>query len=477
MKKMFLLISLTLCLAGTTFSQFTFEKSYGSIDDDESYSVSLCSDGGYILAGYTSNFWYGFPDVYVVKTTPSGGLAWESFFGTPIGWERGNSIIEVEGGGYMLLAGWEDEGVTCPWLIRLDANGDSLWSKLGISTGNNEYATSIKQTPDGGYVYCGYSYQGNKKSLFNEPVFLARTDETGNQLWRYEWGGTTGVHSAGDVEVTTDNGYIIAGQYDDPGEYTSAWLIKVNDTGGLQWEKTYGGSTSRESASDVKQTPDGGYVFCGAYTPGLLGLESKVYLGRTDPSGTLLWSKAFPYFVNARATSIDLTDDGGYIISGYVNTMGTNADLYMIRTDAEGDTLWTKTFGGIGLEIGFDVVSTPDGGFVTCGVTESMGFGYKDAYLVKTNEYGVVTAEPEPLVTHGYVNIFPNPCRDFVNVILPSGNISLDLLNSQGTLVKSWGFEQSPGSYQVDMASYPSGLYLMRFVTPSLFRVTRIIKL
>ena len=440
--------------------QLTFEKTYGTIDDDEAYSVALCSDGGYIIAGYTDDFYYGLPDVYVVKTNASGEPLWDGIYHEGYGIFAAYSVIEVATGGFMVLGYFHDGDTSKPWLIRLHIDGDTLWTQKGSGTGYDDVGKSIRQTPDGGYVYCGNTKHFSDSQGYSSKIFVARTDSSGNQLWRREFGASTGVPNAEEIRVTTDNGYIVAAMYDDPGEYTSAWLIKLDESGNQQWSRKYGGASSMESANGVRQMPDGGYILCGSMYPGLIPANGKVYLVRTNQNGDVIWSRTHTFYANSGGSGIDLTEDGGFIITGSVST-SSGYDLFLLRTDSNGDTLWTKRFGGINNDFGYDVLSTPDGGYVACGITKSMGAGATDAYLVKTDENGIVTSSSEVNAKKTNCLVYPNPCSDQIRI---SSRDALGILILKDCLGRiSLPTEIMPGSKEthVDMSHVKPGIYLL----------------
>jgi len=156
------------------------------------------------------------------------------------------------------------------------------------------------------------------------------------------------------------------------------------------WWKTYGGAQTDEGRC-VQQTTDGGYVIAGfthSFGPGTPD-SSNVYLVRTDASGDTLWTRVYGGTGRDEGYSVQQTTDGGYVIAGYTNSFGTgNGDVYLVKTNASGDTLWTRTFGGTDYDEGASVQQTADGGYIVAGRTYSFGAGSDDVYLIKTNAQG-----------------------------------------------------------------------------------------
>ena len=320
---------LTFFFALPTFSQQRWERTYGGASGDYGHSVQQTSDGGYIVAGLTRSFGAGNYDVYLIKTNASGDTLWTRTYGGK-NWDQGNSV---------------------------------------------------QQTTDGGYIIVGYT--SSFRDTLSDDVYLIKTDASGDTLWTKTYGGNFG-DEGWSIQQTSDGGYIIAGITSSFGVNTDVWLIKTNASGNTLWTRTYGG-TSWDLGEDVKQTTDGGYIIAG-WTRSF-GNSDQVYLVKTNASGDTIWTRTYGGTNQDWGNSVQQTLDGGYIVAGWTNSFGNTWQVYLIKTNALGDTLWTRTYGGAMEEYGYSVHQTTDRGYIVVGVTSSFGNNYQ-VYLIKTNASG-----------------------------------------------------------------------------------------
>ncbi len=358
-----------------------WEKTFGGTGDDYGYSVQQTTDGGYIITGTTESFGNGGSDVYLIKTDVNGDSLWTKTFGG-IDSDRGHSIQQTTDGGYIITGSTTSfgNGGFDVYLIKTDGSGNEQWTKTFGGT-NGDEGFSVQQTTGGGYIITGYTVS----FLGSRDVYLIKTDGNGDSLWTKTFGGTDHTVGGRSVQQTTDGGFIITGH-----KNFIVYLMKTDGNGDSLWTKTFGGIG--DWGFSVQQTTDGGYIITGNITSFGNG-GSDVYLIKTDGNGDSLWTKTFGGIGDDYGFSIQQTTDGGYIITGSTISFGNGGyDVYLIKTDGNGDSLWTKTFGGIGDDWGFSVQQTTDGGYIITGDTESFGNGYKDVYLIKTDGNGNITS-------------------------------------------------------------------------------------
>jgi len=372
----------------TGSTKVTFQKTYGaSADWEYASSVQQTTDGGYIITGRAYSFGgvTSDADIYLIRTDSIGDTLWTKIFGVSTGNDFGFSVQQTSDGGFILTgrtANYGAGGVDV-LLIRMDPNGTMVWVKTYGGTGD-DYGLSTQQTSDNGFIIAGHTYSFSAGA---DDVYLIRTDFNGDTLWTKTYGGT-GSDWANSVQQTTDGGYIVAGKTQSfgAGDY-DVYVIRTNSIGDTLWTRTYGG-TGTDYGYAVEQTVDSGFVITGRTASfGAGGVD--VYLIRTDPNGDTLWTKTYGGSLDDYGLAVQQTKDNGFIIAGETYSFGAGSDdAYLIRTDINGDTLWTKAYGGSLSDYASSVRQTLDGGYILAGRTASYGSGSQDVYLIKTDSLG-----------------------------------------------------------------------------------------
>jgi len=360
-------------------SAISFAKTYGGTSYDYAFSVQQTSDGGYIVAGYTASFGAGGWDIFLIKTYANGNVQWAKTYGG-IDFDFAYSVQQTSDGGYIVAgytysfgAGWYDI-----FLIKTDANGNVQWAKTYGGT-SRDYAYSVQQTSDGGYIVAGGTRSFGAGYY---DIFLIKTDANGNVQWAKTYGGTD-YDWAYSVQQTSDGGYIVAGETRSFGA-GDIFLIKTDANGNVIWTKTYGGT----SASSVHQTSDGGYIVAGGTSSFGAG-GSDIFLIKTDANGNVQWAKTYGGTSDDYAHSVQQTSDGGYIVAGRTFSFGViNGDIFLIKTDANGNVIWAKTYGGTYWDDASSVQQTSDGGYIVAGYIDSFGAGGDNFFLIKTDANG-----------------------------------------------------------------------------------------
>jgi uncharacterized delta-60 repeat protein len=356
-------------------------RTYGGSDNDYGYSVQQTSDGGYIIAGTTKSFGAGNYDFYLLKTDASGGTVWTRTFGGS-NLDYGYSAVQTTDGGYAVAGRTKSFGAGDydVYLVKTDADGNTTWTRTYGGSDTDE-GQSVQQTTDGGYIIAGYNDPWGTAIM---DVYLVKTDAQGGLLWARSYGPEDDYECGYSVQQTADGGYIVAGSTASAETNdTDLYLVKTDANGDCLWARTYGGDQWDEGYS-VEQTADGNYIVAG-YTESFGAGSMDFYLLKIDADGDTLWTRTYGGSGRDEGRSVHQTTDGGYIVAGYSWSFGAGqSDFYLVRTDADGDTLWTHTYGGTRWDYGRSVQQTADGGYILTGYTDSFGAGGTDLYLVKT---------------------------------------------------------------------------------------------
>ena len=308
------------------FGNIEWDKTFGGTENDKGWTVQQTKDGGYAIIGVTRSFGPGiFHDVYFIKTDRDGNKIWEKTYGYEDTNDAGLVFKETADGGYIIIGSWNTGFFGDAWLIKTDSNGNMIWNRT-FGGADLEYGYSVLQTDDLGFIFTCLTYSYGAGDC---DAWLIKTDSNGNIIWNRTFGGE-GFDDCYSIIASDDSGYAMVGATDSYDSNGDVWLVKTDDEGYEQWNKTYGGS----------ETDHGLFIY--------------------------------------------QTNDGGYIILGYTESFGAgDEDIYLIKTDSLGNMIWDKTFGGIHYDRGWNVWQTMDGGYILSGLTYSYGAGESDAWLIK----------------------------------------------------------------------------------------------
>jgi hypothetical protein len=347
----------------------TFIKSYDHDQLDFGFAVQQTSDGGFMLFGESGHSGGGNMEQYLelVKTDPSGNVVWNNSFGLP---------------------------------------------------GLINFGISAKQTFDNGYILCG-SYG----DLSNDTLVLVKTDPLGNEEWHYTYSAHNIKDVGQSVLQTSDSGYIALG-FEGDGFNPGVYIVKTDKNGSLQWSKTFP-QTGYEICQSIKQVGNNGYIICGRTDSKGHG-DFDIYIMRLNLNGDSLWTKTFGTALSEWGTAVDVTNDGGFIITGYDYFSG--GDIWLIKTDSSGNEQWVKKFGGPGWDMGNDVKQCTDGGYVIAGRKE-IDDNRNHFYCIRTNSLGNIIWEhvfPKDTMSEAY-SVFQNDDKGFIFL---GNNFNLDSNNT-----------------------------------------------
>ena len=255
--------------------------------------------------------------------------------------------------------------------MKLDASGNLSWQR-SLGGSGDEVAYSIQQTDDGGYIVAGWSFSNDGDVSGNNggsDYWIVKLDASGTISWQRSLGGS-GDEEANSIQQTTDGGYIVAGK-------GGFGLLRLNGAGDTIWTKTMNIPGS-DYIQSVEETDDGGFIVSG-YTDGMGAGGKDVFLIKLDASGIISWFKLYGNSLDEFSYTAMQCYDGGYVITGNSNSNSAgSSDIFLIKTDGNGTVEWANNYGTAGYEWGNDIVQTQDNGFVITGTslllkTDSIG--------------------------------------------------------------------------------------------------------
>ena len=377
-----LVAAVTVLLSTSLLAQSTgplWTKTYGDGGIAHAYSICHTSDGGFAMAGKFQDSDEASWDVYLVRTDSDGDTLWTRSFGGP-GDEIARCVIQTADGGFVIAGKTQSAGDN-GWniyLLKTDSDGKKVWVETYGET-EMDFARSVIQTADGGYAMVGGTMGANGETY---DAYLVRADADGNQLWTKSYGGDDGEFATS-IDETQDGSFIIGAATESFGEgVLDVYLIRTDNDGKVRWANTYGGE-DWDVAWDVRETSDGGFIAAGG-TKSFSEYGMDVYLVRTDADGNAIWARNYGGEGRQTAQAVWEASEGDFVVGGYTYTYEEwGQDIYIGRVDADGEVIWVKTFGGPGKDIAHSIMQAIDGAWIVAGETASLGPGKSDACMIK----------------------------------------------------------------------------------------------
>ncbi|TES94383.1 MAG: hypothetical protein E3J87_00455 [Candidatus Cloacimonadota bacterium] len=419
-RRLFIVVVVLSLLGSTLIAQgpdTLWTRTYGGIYYDMSRSIQQTSEGGYIICGWTNSFGAGSDDVYLIKIDSEGDTTWTKTFGGTFS-DGGYSVKQTPDKGYIIVGytisyGGGDGDL---YLIKTDSLGNTTWWR-DYGDIYFDMGRSVQVTFDSMYVIAGYTYGANSWD-----VYLLKVRKNGTLYSLNQLGGPLSDRGYY-VYETADSGYIVVGNTSSYGaEGDDIYLIKTDLNGDTLWTKFYGG-TENDVGYSIQQTSDGGCIICG-WTYSFGAGNSDGFLIKTYPNGGLLWLRTYGGVYNDGLFSVREVSGGGYIACGYTKSFGIgtpeHSNIYLIRTNPDGNILWTKTYGGDSPDNGYSIQQTDDNGYIITGSTSSFGAGAADVYVIKTKpDVGVRECKDSRKETQDIrLACHPNPFTTSTQIIL-----------------------------------------------------------
>jgi hypothetical protein len=406
--------------------------------------MEATSDGGFIIAGSTRSFGAGGSDFYLIRTDAGGDTLWHrTYGGTGTDYARG--VRQTPDGGFIVVGSSDVSGAGDydAYVVKTDVAGDTVWTRHYGTANGNDRGSDIRQTPDGGYFIAGYT---NSFGHGGNDGWLIKTDPNGNVLWEsaYGWLGDEYFEKMG---LNSDGGCILVGSTTSstpPG--WDAYMVRTKADGDTLWVSTFGG-TGQDYGYCGVQTFDGGFMVVGANETATKGYE--IYIRKLYPNGGLEWRRFYGGTDNEEAYSVrQVGSDSGYVVVGWTDSYGAGDwDVYLLRTDSAGDTLWTTTYGDSLRDWGWEIELLQHDEYIISGTTRSYGAGSDDVYLLRTEGDPAGTGKTH-IRTERILGVraWPNPTVSGVTLeyVLPAhGDVEISVYDCRGRQVRRFGRHRS----------------------------------
>ncbi len=298
-------------------------------------------------------------DATITGTTFEMKSTWEKIFKRPSTSDKVQSIVQTSDGGFVLAARTQlPSGAHDMSVFKLNTLGTMVWEKT-FDGGGNDFTSSMVQTSDGGFALVGNT---DGKGAGSYDVWLLKLDASGSIVWEKTFGWSGNDVASGLVQ-TSDGGFLVSGQTTSKGSGSyDYWVFKLDASGTVLWEKIFGGSDDDRCRSIV-QTSDGGVALVG-YTRNSTSAYTRVF--KLNASGNKTWDQNFGKVKSAdnRIESIVQTSDGGFALIGKLTNKVGFHDFWVLKLNASGNKTWEKTYGGNNNDLGEAIVRTSDGNFV-----------------------------------------------------------------------------------------------------------------
>lgn len=359
-------------------------------------------------------------DIYLIKVDKNGNLIWENTYGYS-GTEEGQAIVKAWDDGYIIVGYTDSVQNDDIWLFKIDEMGNFLWEKLYGDT-LYDVPNNIKTTSDSGYIISGRSGR-----FPNYKVYLLKIDINGDTLWTKKIGYNQ-AQEGYDVVEAYDGGFIVVGW---TGTVFGAvgYIIKTDITGNVIWERTYGEIST--ILNKIRRTPDSAYIIIGQ--KGIAWPNDDIWLLKINDNGDTLWTKTYGGNNLDGPRDVRVMPDSGFVIVGFTRSYGNGErDVWIIRIDKNGDTLWTKTIGGDTSDLGYSIQLTCDTCFIIAARTSSFGAGGEDFYIIKMRQnIGIreknIPTEKEKII---FFNVLAG--NSFIQIKINSGIGAIRLFDLSG---------------------------------------------
>jgi hypothetical protein len=448
-----------------SFSQGNyFEKVYGTAGNDFSRSVKQLNSGSIYVIGNSDSGTIGAGDISLTKLDSHGNELWTNYYGTA-NTENAFYLNTTTDGNLVFAAETETASNNLDVLIyKTDTSGNIIWDK-SYATPVNETVKYIEQTDDGGYILCGA--QNDSWGFYD--ILVLKLDAAGDYEWHQTLGRNDNEYS--DMIHQINGGYILTGDTKSYGAGGYDVILYDLDPSGIEiWSQTYGDSL-QNGCQGLLMTSDNKYLSYGE-TELFPFSAFDFYLEKIDTSGNSIWRYTYGGIYADAIFSVQEDSDGGFICTGYSNSYngGGPLDLVILKVDQAGGFLWKQTYGGTGIDIGYELIRSVDNnGFIITGKTYTTS---NDYYLLKLDNAGLLSGITHPGEKKFVINIFPDPAADEIFVSYDAKNcrtIEVNFYDILGKNVKKEIFQNNSNELRIDISTLEQGIYFCDLILDGKF--------
>ncbi len=437
----------------------------------------------------------GLENVMIGKIDSNRQISWIRVYGGSRD-EAAVSACQTPDGGYAVLAQTESsngnvtgfKGTDDIWLLRTDQTGNLLWAKCYGST-QSDVPGSIANTPDHGLIFFGTTNGSDGDvplhygGMFSLDWIVIKTDSAGNVQWSKTLGGTNYEVENGSI-LSVDSSYYLISSSDSknhdctdtawhPGAYTNYdyHVLKLNDTGKVLWDSSYGGSGVDEVNYAMYDSRDSTIVMTGItessnyMVTGFHGFQD-MWIVKVKKNGAMVWQKALGDINEDYGTGICATATGGYLVNGWTHPGTGGGDCWLFALDNAGNEVENRLYGGSGYDISTAIVPYLNG-YAALGNSGSLVFTEGATYgnfcgygpFVSYIDSVTVGVKDMPLLVNE-LRVEPNPANGTVGVHFKAGQQGkITLLNSTGQVM--YRKAVVTGSMEIDISGWPAGMYIV----------------
>ena len=461
------IVILSVGQVSTITAQFAFEKTFGITQrNNQGFGVIQTENGNFVLCGSSDN------DGMLIKTDSEGNLLWQQDF-----IDGGLESIRMTTDSGFIFAGTNYASPYSAVYRKTDSIGTEEWNIVFNTGAFSHYGISAMELADGNFALLE-----NDSYPFREFLRIWKIDSTNQSvLWSTEVNKVSNCNNTSFINSPDTSLVVACGDFSNP--FPHLIIAKVSTDSTITWKKDYGFPSNVNAGyagNSVIRTSDSAYLVIGYKVSGSTQSFVDLLLLKADDNGDSLWTKTYSLRNSNDFPAVIQTRDGGFALIGTVqyppSGSGFDYRILLMKTDSNGDSLWSREFMGLGLNQARQVIETSDGGFAIIGTTTDQSTNDTYFYFIKTDSTGsLITGTNGNLSNPLSIEIYPNPSRDFVNVNISNAaadpNCHVELMDVCGSLLKQEDIIRQQNRISIQNIAW--GIYYLRITDSRGNSVTR----